>query len=103
MIEILQENDFTFAIKSTEQKENETNCFATIQFQNGPVKEVGGRNGCFVEDILKVALVRLHHLDNIKTCRENRIAITKLEETLMWLNKRTEDRITRGVEGTNLD
>ena len=25
-------------------------------------------------------------------CRENAIAITKLEEALLWLNKRTQDR-----------
>jgi hypothetical protein len=35
-------------------------------------------------------------------CRENSIAITKLEEALMWLNKRTADRVKRGVEGKNL-
>jgi hypothetical protein len=33
-------------------------------------------------------------------CRENAIVITKLEESLMWLNKRTADRQARGVEGT---
>ena len=34
-------------------------------------------------------------------CRENSIAITKLEEALLWLNKRTQDRIARNVEGTS--
>jgi hypothetical protein len=32
-------------------------------------------------------------------CRENSCAITHFEEGLMWLEKRTRDRITRGVEG----
>ena len=35
-------------------------------------------------------------------CRENAIAITKLEEALMWLRKRTMARENRGVEGTHL-
>lgn len=35
-------------------------------------------------------------------CRDNAIALTKLEEALMWLNKRTNDRIARGVEGTSI-
>lgn len=28
------------------------------------------------------------------------MAITKLDEALMWLNKRAEDRALRGVQGT---
>lgn len=40
--------------------------------------------------------------DRIKhPCRENSIAITKLEEALIWLDKRKKDRIERGVEGQN--
>jgi hypothetical protein len=34
-------------------------------------------------------------------CRENSIAITRLEEALMWLDKRTANRDARGVEGFN--
>ena len=32
-------------------------------------------------------------------CRENAISITKLEEAIMWQEKRTSERIKRGVEG----
>jgi hypothetical protein len=32
-------------------------------------------------------------------CRENALAITKLDEALLWLEKRTRDRVARGVEG----
>ncbi|AQN32530.1 hypothetical protein BCP12_118 [Bacillus phage BCP12] len=46
-------------------------------------------------------LTRLQFFQNTKfACRENAMAITKLEEALMWLNKRTTDRRNRGVEGT---
>lgn len=34
-------------------------------------------------------------------CRENAMVITKLDEALMWSNKRKQDRIERGVEGFN--
>jgi hypothetical protein len=34
-------------------------------------------------------------------CRENALALTKLEEALHWLNHRTRDRQSRGVEGIN--
>ena len=32
--------------------------------------------------------------------RENACALTHIEEALMWMNKRVEDRIERGVLGT---
>jgi hypothetical protein len=32
--------------------------------------------------------------------RENACAITHIEEALMWMNKRVEDRAERGVLGT---
>lgn len=35
-------------------------------------------------------------------CRENAMALTKLEESLMWLCKRTVARANRGVEGTHV-
>jgi hypothetical protein len=34
-------------------------------------------------------------------CRENAIALTHLEECLLWMNKRVEDRAERGVLGTS--
>lgn len=34
-------------------------------------------------------------------CHENAQALTKCEEALLWLQKRTHDRMRRGVEGTN--
>ncbi len=35
-------------------------------------------------------------------CKANAVVITNLEESLMWLEKRTRDREKRGVEGKNL-
>ena len=72
-----------------------------IRFQKGPVKE-HGKNGIHNEDLIVILLDRLKGLNSGDfSCRENSIAITKLEECLMWLNKRTEGRRSRGVEGTS--
>ncbi len=75
---------------------------ATISFQNGPIKEFGV-NGCHQEDLLAIVLDRLQSFqDGDFKCRENEIAIIKLEEAMHWLNHRTDKRIRRGVEGKNI-
>lgn len=58
--------------------------------------------GTTLEEMLRVSIARLSDLNNRFSCRENSIAITKMEEALLWLNKRTADRVTRGVEGKHL-
>lgn len=73
-----------------------------VNFQNGPIKE-NGINGCQNEDLLTIVIDRLQGFQSGEfKCRENAIALTKLEESLMWLRKRTQDRIDRGVEGTSV-
>ena len=56
-------------------------------------------NGTTNEEVLKVLINRIQFLNNKFPCRENSLVITKLEESLMWLEKRTADRKSRGVEG----
>lgn len=74
---------------------------ADIHFQEGPIKECGV-NGVNNEDLINMVICRLEHFQNSEfRCRENACAITKLEEALMWLRKRTESRENRGVEGTH--
>lgn len=34
-------------------------------------------------------------------CRDNAVALTKIQEALMWLQRRTRERVARGVEGTS--
>jgi len=73
--------------------------FARIKFQKGPLKEIN-LNGCFQEDLIEICIDRLRCFQQgAFSCRENAIALTKLEEALMWLNSRTKDRVKRGVEG----
>lgn len=74
---------------------------AEIHFQEGPIKECGV-NGVCNEDLIAMVITRLEHFqDSEYRCRENALAITKLEEALLWLRKRTMGRENRGVEGTH--
>lgn len=75
--------------------------FAEINFQKGPIKECGV-NGCHNEDLIAIVIDRLQSFQESSfKCKENAMAITKLEEALLWLRKRTDDRIKRNVEGTS--
>jgi len=71
-----------------------------IQFQHGPIGE-NGVNGVQNEDVLKLLSKRIRALNAEFPCRENSIAITKIEEALLWLEHRTAVRIEQGVEGKN--
>ncbi|MBC1523743.1 hypothetical protein HB884_05925 [Listeria booriae] len=73
--------------------------FVQVKWQDGVISE-NGINGAQVNDVMEVALSRLQELNKQFPCRENSIAITKLEEAIMWQDKRTADRLKRGVEGT---
>lgn len=72
-----------------------------VRFQHGPIAEVG-HNGVTNEALLALVIDRLRGFQSSKySCRENAIALTKLEEALHWLHARTRAREARGVEGTN--
>jgi hypothetical protein len=73
-----------------------------IQFQNGPRKDKNSIHGVLDTDLLEIVRDRLKGFQSGKfACRENAIALTHIEEALLWLNKRVEDRIERNVLGTN--
>lgn len=76
-----------------------------IRWQNGPLGRGEGRrepNGAFVETVIEAARQRIAFYQDSKfSCRENALAITKLEEALHWLNSRTARREAAGVEGTH--
>lgn len=72
---------------------------AHLKFQDGAIKEVGV-NGIMNEDLLAIVIDRLIGFqEGPFPCRENGIALGRIEEALMWLQKRTKDREDRGVEG----
>lgn len=65
-----------------------------------PATLVTVNDGTTNEEVLAVLIDRLKFLGAKLPSRENSIAITKCEEALMWLEKRTSERKARGVEGT---
>lgn len=74
---------------------------AEIEFQEGAIKG-NGANGVNNEDLIAMVICRLEHFNQSEfRCRENSMAITKLEEALLWLRKRTMGREQRGVEGAH--
>jgi hypothetical protein len=59
------------------------------------------QEGLFTETIIQTAKEYLEAVNvGELASHETSIAITKLDEALMWLNKRAEDRKLRDVQGT---
>lgn len=89
--------------------ENQQNPAQTLQFiQKEPATdiEVAGTgvlvtiaDGTTNEEVLEMLIDRMKYLQAKFPCKENACCITHLEEGLMWLEKRTRDRVKRGVEG----
>jgi hypothetical protein len=72
-----------------------------IPFQNGPIKEVGV-NGHTHEAYLAILIDRMECFQAGKyASHDNQMALDHLEEARMWLLKRTQERMNRGVEGTH--
>ena len=72
-----------------------------VSFQNGPIAE-NGVNGLTQEALLAIVADRLRSFQSGPfSCRENALALTKIEEASHWLQQRTISRMRRGVEGTN--
>lgn len=88
--------------------ENKDSVGQTIQFIHkeskveNPSELTTISDGTTNEEVLEVLIDRMNFLQSKFPCRENAIVITKLEESLMWLNKRTQDRLKRNVEGKHL-
>ncbi|AIY81510.1 hypothetical protein U728_725 [Clostridium botulinum 202F] len=76
--------------------------YAEIQFQNGPRNESNSILGVTNEDLLEIVRDRLKSFQaGPFSSRENACALTHVEEALMWMNRRVEDRIERNVLGRN--
>lgn len=70
-----------------------------VKFQTGGTATTE-RNGVFIEDLLIVAYSKLADYNQGLPCRENSLALTKIEEAIMWLANRKVERESRGVYGT---
>lgn len=81
---------------------SESDQLAAIKFQTGARKEAGSERGVLDTDLLEIVRDRLRGFQSGEfACRENACALTHIEEALMWLNRRVEDRIERNVLGTD--
>ena len=63
-------------------------------------EDVERRVGTLHEHVLAVMIHDLKFKSKLVPSRETALAITKLEEALMWLRQRQIDRLKREVEGT---
>jgi hypothetical protein len=73
-----------------------------INFQKGPRNEEGSTFGCLDVDLLEIVRHRLQAFQTqAYKCRENAIALTHIEDALLWLDKRVQDRAHRQVLGTH--
>jgi len=77
-----------------------------VIWQNGPLLDGTSRlepNGAFVETVIEIAKKRLEFYQTTKyKCMENQEAIKKLNEALDCLDRRTNNRVKRGVEGQHI-
>lgn len=81
------------------QKDEFDYILASLKFQDRPI-ENNVATGIMNEDLLTIVIDRLQGFQNGPfRCRENALALTKIQEALHWLEHRTKDRIDRGVEG----
>lgn len=73
----------------------------TVDFQEGPIKEVG-INGVSNEDLLLMVVTRLECFQKSEyRCEENHEAIVSILDAVDALRRRSNKRIDRGVEGTS--
>lgn len=76
------------------------NPLLTLQMQCGPRKEKDSLHGVIDTDLLEIVRDRLKAFQaGLFSSRENACALTHIEEALMWMNRRVEDRIERDVLG----
>jgi hypothetical protein len=105
----VQTQGHRYELANFENKESEGQIIQFIEKIPAPKEEAKFEgqlltlnDGTTNEEILEMLIDRMNYLQGKFPCRENAIAITKLDEALLWLNKRTSDRIKRDVEGKNI-
>lgn len=72
-----------------------------IHFQEGARKDENSLDGVTDQDLLEIVRDRLSgFMDGDMPTHETSYALMHVQEALLWLNKRIEDRIERNVLGT---
>lgn len=94
-------HDYCVALDDSSQLLDIADTEVYIQFQKGARKDGHARHGVLDVDLLEIVRDRLAAFQAGEfACRENAIALTHIEEALLWMNKRVEDRAERRVLGT---
>jgi len=85
-----------------EKIDNYSDLSQVIKFQEGPINEVG-INGITEASLISVLIDRFEYFQkNTKLpCDENETILDNLYHSLFMINKRTEDRIQKNIEGYN--
>lgn len=76
---------------------------ATVKFCKGDKSnlDVFSQEGIFTESLIQLAKQYLESVNKGQLAtRETSMAITKLDEALLWIDKRAQDRALRNVQGT---
>lgn len=90
-----------YQIRQSEEGQDDIE-LCNIKFHTSQTNKAGV-NGISGEALLAVVEDRLLGFQSGQfACRENAVALTKIQEAMMWLQKRTRDRMARGAEGRNV-
>ena len=91
-----------YLIEGACQVNGDMGVYVKINFQNGARKLDNSVHGVLDVDLLEIVRHRLKSFQEGEfASKDNEKALTHIEEALMWLNRRVEDRIERNVLGTN--
>lgn len=94
-------HDYTIMTIGELPGQEDSTTVGIIQFQKGARKDPSARHGVLDAELLEIVRDRLKAFQQGEfATRENACALTHIEEVLMWMNKRTEDRAERSVLGT---
>ena len=93
-------HDYLVIMNGTNQKDTLAKA-TTIEFQKGARTAELARHGVLDNDLLEIVRDRLIAFQKGDfACHENEMALIHIEEALLWMNKRVEDRAERNVLGT---
>ena len=93
-------HEYAIFVRDTPEGSRDTR--ENIKFQNGARKLEDSKHGILDTDLLEIVRHRLQCFqEGDFATRYNAVALTKIEEALMWMNRRVEDRIERNVLGTD--
>ena len=73
----------------------------TFNMLTKPASEGGDLNRCQLTDLITTATIMLSYLNNKFPCEENEITLSYLAQALECQERRTQNRISRDVEGRN--